>query len=217
MLSGCKSENKPATDENNNSSQVENTAVTPPTNTQPEKKAEPKPPSRAELLEAKIHNVVKAFNSRDEQALNNMTSPDLGFWLMCRPGVFDVCRRKDKITFQLSDPDYIRILDFKIVPELKFEAIPTYDCGMEEWTKVGLYCDTSFTDDILSRTATNLKSFQNAQISDSEMDNLKNVDETSLRVVLHDGAEGELVFYLTEYRSRWYLTILDQVSSDCGS
>jgi hypothetical protein len=86
-----------------------------------------------------------------------------------------------------------------------------------KWSKVGLYCDTTKLDTLLSSTAKNLKKWREDDIPDLKIKSFEELEKKSKRIVISDKEGGELVFYLTLIDNKWYLTILDRVTSDCSA
>ncbi len=90
-------------------------------------------------------------------------------------------------------------------------------CDSENWYKIGLYCDTTQRDDLLSKTALNLNKYRDENIPIKTIQDFKILESKSRRIVLIDNEDGELIFYITLINNKWYLTILDRVSSDCSA
>lgn len=168
-------------------------------------------------LKSTILQVVKAFKEKDAATLNQLIDKDKDLHVIFRPGVFDIYRKTDKIDFDKPVPTYFPYRDFLTDYNLKFESLPTYDCENYEWSKTGLYCDTTKRDFLLSKTAENMKRFDLLDVPESEIELFKEIEKNSRRVVLTDDQEGELIFYLTLINNKWYLTILDRVTSDCSA
>jgi len=49
------------------------------------------------------------------------------------------------------------------------------------------------------------------------IEKFKEIEGKSHRIVLVDNEGGELIFYITLINNKWYLTILDRVSSHCSA
>ncbi len=169
-------------------------------------------------LEKTIFKVIKAFEENDEIALNKLILRDKGLIILFRPGSMDRYIKINNIDFTNPIPSYLPYSSFQTSFKLVFESLPTFDCGTMNWSKNGLYCDTTKRSDLLSRTAINLKNYAGEKgISDVEINAFKQLEKYSRRIVLSDNEKGELIFYLTLVNKKWYLTILDRVSSDCSA
>ena len=168
-------------------------------------------------LENTILKVVKAFKEKDQAKLNQFVSKENGIITLFRRGVFDEYQKSDKVDFENPVPKYLPYFDFSTDLKLSFESLPTFDCDKMEWSKTGLFCDTTKVDNLLSKTARSLKKYRNDNISEKEIESFKILEKESHRIVLCDENEGELIFYLTFVDNKWCLIIIDRVTSDCSA
>ena len=173
--------------------------------------------SNEERLDDTIITVVKAFKGHDSITLNGLINKDIGLIVLFRRGIPDEFSRTDKVDFKKPIPEYLPYFDFLTDYKIKFEPLPVFDCDSMKWSKPGLYCDTIHIDHLLSTIAQNLEDFKGEKIEDSEIEKFKEIENNSRRIVLTDKNEGELVFYLTLIENKWYLTIIDRVTSDCSA
>ena len=168
-------------------------------------------------LERTILQVVKAFKEKDATTLNKLISKDKGLIVLFRRGVFDEYSKTDKIDFDNPVPEYLPYFDFSTDYKLSFNSLQTFDCDTMKWSKIGLYCDSTTINKLLSITARNLKKYREDNISEFEIKAFEKLEKSSRRIVLSDNDGGELIFYLTLINDEWHLTILDRVSSDCSA
>ena len=70
----------------------------------------------------------------------------------------------NKIDFKKPVPEYLPYFPFKLDLKIKYQTLPTHDCDSGKWSKIGLYCDTTQRDDLLSKTATNLNEYRDENI-----------------------------------------------------
>ncbi len=170
-----------------------------------------------ERLDDTIITVVKAFKEHDSITLNNLINKDIGLIFLYRTGIVDEFQKKENFDFAKPTPGYMPYFDFLTDYKIKFEPLPVFDCDSMKWSKPGLYCDTIHIDHLLSTIAQSLEDFKGEKIEDSEIEKFKEIENNSRRIVLTDKNEGELVFYLTLIENKWYLTIIDRVTSDCSA
>ncbi|UWX57052.1 hypothetical protein NY406_07410 [Chlorobaculum sp. MV4-Y] len=173
--------------------------------------------SRLQPLDGAVAGVVSAFESGDAARLNRFVHPKQGVIVIYREGVFNVFRAVSGIDFKKPVPEYFPYPKIRGGAPLRYAALPVYDCGREAWSKTGLFCDPKYRDALLSTTAINLKKNGLREISPEMIARFRALEAKSIRVVLVDAAGNDLVFYMTKIDSRWYLTILDRVSSDCSA
>ncbi|MGV8139243.1 MAG: hypothetical protein AB2L20_28960 [Mangrovibacterium sp.] len=163
-----------------------------------------------------IIRVVKAFKEEDGSTLNGLINNNIGLIVLFRRGIPDEYLKTDKIDFEHPIPEYLPYSDFSTNFKIKYQSLPIFDCDSMKWSKSGLYCDTTKIDYLLSTTARNLEANKGVKVPDSEIKSFVEIENKSRRIVLTDQEGGELVFYLTMIENKWYLTILDRVTSDCS-
>jgi len=173
--------------------------------------------AQSDKLDKSIIEIIKAFDSKDADEINQYIHPDYELIVLFRRGTMDEFEKTDKIDYRNPVPEYLPYFPFKIDLKIKYQTLPAFDCGSEKWSKTGLYCDTTQRDDLLSKTALILNKFRNENIPIETIQDFKIIESKSRRIVLIDNESGELIFYITLIDNKWYLTILDRVSSDCSA
>jgi hypothetical protein len=173
--------------------------------------------AQSDNLKNSIVEIIKAFDSKDSDKINEYIHPDYGLIVLFRRGVMDEFEKTNKIDFNNPVPEYLPYFPFKLDLKIIYQTLPTHDCDSEKWSKIGLYCDTTQRDDLLSKTAMNLNEYRDENIPIETIQDFKTIESKSQRIVLIDNEGGELIFYITLINNKWYLTILDRVSSDCSA
>jgi hypothetical protein len=168
-------------------------------------------------FEKTIIKVVKAFKEKDALTLNGFINNEEGLIVIFRRGIPDEYLKTDKIDFKKPVPEYLPYSDFSPDYKIKYQSLPIYDCNSMKWSKSGLYCDTINRDFLLSTTARNLEANKGIKVPDEEIQKFVELENRSRRIVLTDKDGGELIFYLTMIDKKWYITILDRVTSDCSA
>ena len=164
-----------------------------------------------------VIKVVKAFKEKDASTLNGLINNDIGLIVLFRRGSPDEFSRTDKVDFKKPVPEYLPYFDFSTDYKIEYRTLPIFDCDSMKWSKTGIYCDTTQIDCLLSTTAQHLEAYKGVKVPDSEIEEFIKIENKSRRIVLADNDGGELIFYLTLINNKWYLTILDRVSSDCSA
>ncbi|WP_319502597.1 hypothetical protein [uncultured Draconibacterium sp.] len=173
--------------------------------------------AQSDRLDNSIIEIIKAFDSKNSDKINQYIHPDYGLIVLFRMGVFDEYQKTSKFDFKNPVPDYLPYFPFKMNLNIKYQELPAFDCDSEKWSKTGLFCDTTLIDNLLSKTAINLNEYREDNIPNETIKEFKRMESKSHRIVLVDNEEGELIFYVTLINKKWYLTILDRVSSDCSA
>ncbi len=169
-------------------------------------------------LAKSVAKVIKAFNEKDATTLNQMIHKDYELAVIFRSGVFNQYEITNKIDFNKPVPKYITYpnnLNEKLA--ITYETLPTYSCDTYKWNKQGLYCDKNTRNNLLSRTAENIVKYDLGNVPAETIEKYREIESKSVRIVLVDENDGELIFYLTLVDKKWYISILDFVSSDCSS
>jgi len=130
--------------------------------------------------------------------------------------VFDHYNHFKSVTF--SEVTYPQVLinqskNIKLLL-LKYAALPIFSCDKGTWSKKGLFVDTTKTDHLLSKICKQRNKNVPDSIAENTIQFFYDLENKSRRVVINDNNNVELVFYLSYINNRWFLTIIDNVSSD---
>lgn len=160
---------------------------------------------------------VLALSSSDSVALNNLIHPRLGLWVIHRPGAIDAVTNLEK---PVSLRNWNRYLAYVRAERVGRPAAGklSHTCETDSWNRTGfVICDTC-NDDKLRIIA----DFRKAWFSDTMPEKQRKKAETVLKSdvkcwYVEDVNAPGLVFQLTWYENRWWLTVLNLVDSDCGA
>lgn len=169
---------------------------------------------RNQLTEV-ITRFVRAYISRDNQKVNNLIHPDLGFTVIYRPGAADTFVKVDSMDFWNPVPDYFPYPVMQNDYVLTFEKLPEFDCGTEQWTKLGFFCDTTSHPKQQSNIAAFEKEFDESKLTEEELEVLEKNEEASFRVILT--SKMPLIFHVQRYNGNWYVTALDRAYAGCDA
>lgn len=171
---------------------------------------------QVETLQQAILNITRAYTSHDSKTLNQYIDNKIGYYTIYRPGVQEVYVHDTKIDFNKPIPDYYQHTKSIFSGKLIFAQLPIYDCGKESWSKKGLFCNNKQHPTELSRTAKYMNELQDAKISATEIQKLKDLESKSYRVILAD-ENNPLVFHITKNGEKWILTVLDRAYGGCDA
>lgn len=175
--------------------------------------------AQSKSFEKMVIKTIKAFQLKKENLINKKyIHPEYGLIVIHRPGTVEKFEEINKINFNQPIPDYLPYEKIILDSKLEYvEQLPAYDCMTLSWNKMGLFCYTAKRDNSLSSLAISLKKVLNEDISEATIEKLKKIEKKSYRIICIDKKGGEFIFYLTLIDKKWYLTILDRASSECGS
>jgi hypothetical protein len=170
-----------------------------------------------DTFERAVAKILVALKEKNAAGLNRFIHPDTDLTIIYRDGVFNQYAKVERVQYDelMPNPFLFTISDTN--GKIRYEKLPTFDCDGMKWTKYGLYCDTLENDHLLSSTAANLVKYRGDHIAQEEIEAYTALEDRSRRIVLADPTEGDLVFYLSYIEGKWYLTILDKVTSSCSA
>lgn len=174
--------------------------------------------TKEQKFKSTIEQIVSAFSRQDSLKLAQFINKEIGVYQLDRIGVFDHYNHFKSISF--SKNTYPEVLfteskNIKLIP-LKYSTLPTFNCDKGNWSKTGLFADTTKTHHLLSTICKDRNKNVPDLIPEKTIRFFYDLENKSRRIVLNDNGGIELVFYLSYINNKWFLTIIDNVSSDCS-
>lgn len=174
--------------------------------------------TKEQLFSSTVKQVVIAFSKQDSVTVAKFIDKKIGLYQLDRIGAFDHYNHFSTISF--SDTTYPQVLfkqskDIQL-PSLQYAKLPTWNCDEAVWSKEGLFIDTTKTNHFLSKICKDRNKYIPDKISNKTIQYFYNLENRSRRIVLFDNNKIELVFYLSYLKGKWFLTIIDNASSDCS-
>jgi hypothetical protein len=160
-----------------------------------------------------VKKVAELLSKRDSIGLSKYTNQQ-GVYMLYRIGVFDRYSLIKKIGFSDTTYPNAPFYDGVRYTKIHYSTIPTFDC--EKWTKTGVFADTSRIDHLLSKTAKNGNRYATQKTPAKTIAAFYALELKSRRVVIADNNGNELIFYLSYLNNKWWLTIIDKVTTDCS-
>ncbi len=170
-------------------------------------------PDETQAITEVVTRFARAYISQDNEKANALIHPDLGLYIIYRPGAMDAYERVDSIDFKKPVPEHFPYTQFENDYVLAFEKIPTYDCGGEKWDKLGFICDTTVQANQLTHIAKFKQEFK--EIDAAAVQQIAELEKDSYRVVLTK-AEN-LIFHVKKYQGAWYVLVLDRAYGWCDA
>lgn len=166
-------------------------------------------------LSESIQQIVRAYQEKDSESLNSYVHPDIGIKTVFRRGVYEVIDQQTTFDFNNPVPEVNPYPQLKEAFDLEFAKLPVYSCDTG-WSKVGLYCDTTFRDSILSYSAKLVVEGRGDHIPEQKIEAYKQLEAISWKIIWAESSGGEFIFYLSLIQGKWYISIVDRIASDCG-
>lgn len=151
--------------------------------------------------------------------LNSLINPAYGVYVLYRMGVYDQYVNQKKlanaISFSLEYCD-VKASDLKKY-QLKYDKLPSYDCGDAMWNKRGYTTDSVKKFRPMSEIiAFNLK-YEQRKTGKKEKATISYIEQLSRKVVF-TGSKGDgIIFYLAYINGKWWLSVIDNVTMDCSA
>ncbi|MDY3520830.1 hypothetical protein PG614_06255 [Riemerella anatipestifer] len=164
-------------------------------------------------MQTAIINIIKAYQNKDEKALNKLIHKKFGITFLFRMGAQDNIANVKKISFAKPVPSYLPF-DSSIITDYKItqEKLPIFSCETESWNKpAGIYIDLNQKESLFSEIA----KFENANFDenlwpDSEVKKLETIERNSHKVIVIGQNQKEFIFYIGYFNNIWYLTAIDR-------
>lgn len=163
-----------------------------------------------------ITRFVRAYISKDNTKANALIHPQLGIYIIYRPGVADYFVRQDSLDFAHPIPEQFAYPDISTEYALTFEKLPVYDCETTKWDKQGFVCDTASHPKQLSNIAAFQEEYNDHVYSDDELEELERSEQESYRVIVTSELDP-LIFHVRKYKGSWYVTTLDRAYTNCDA
>jgi len=164
-------------------------------------------------LQEVITEFAQAYIKQDQQKINAHIHPELGLYIIYRPGAGDEYTHVDSINFKKSVPEHFPYGKISASDLISFAKLPEFDCGTDRWSKLGFFCDTTKTPKQLSIILNFKKEFE--AVSPAEISKIQNIEKDSYRVILTRG--DNLIFHVKKYKDAWYITTLDRAYGWCDA
>ena len=162
-----------------------------------------------------ITRFARAYASKDNLKANTLIHPDLGIYIIYRPGAADTFVKIDSLNFSQPIPEVFAYPDLSFDFALTYEKLPAFDCGSEKWDKMGFVCDTTSHPNQLSNIAAFEDEFDEDKFSEDDLIQIERAEKESYRIILT--SQYPLVFHVRKYKGGWYVTTLDRAYAGCDA
>ena len=162
-----------------------------------------------------ITRFVRAYSSKDNAKANALIHPEIGIYIIYRPGAGDTFVKMDSLDFSNPIPEVFAYPELTIDFPLTYEKLPSFDCGTEKWDKVGFVCDTTSHPNQLSNIAAFEDEFDENKFSEDDLIQIERAEKESYRIIIT--SDYPLVFHVRKFNGAWYVTTLDRAYAGCDA
>lgn len=172
---------------------------------------------RQEQARGIARQAVLALATADSAALNALIHPGLGLWILHRPGAIDAVTNLEKPVSLRSWYRYFAPVTANMVGRASAGKL-SHSCETDSWNRTGfVICDTC-NDDKLRIIADFMKTWFSDTMPEKQRKKAETVLKSDVKCwYVEDVNDPGLVFQLTWYENRWWLTVLNLVDSNCGA
>lgn len=169
-------------------------------------------------FEKAAKDLVTALKNKNNAAFKKYVDAQTGFYLLYRNGVFDQYMLMKTINLRGEGfPEAAVQYGGTTKIKLLYGRMPEFDCDTDTWSKNGAFADTSGKLKQLSQTAKNLVKYEVKEIPAKEIKALEAFEKGNWKVIVADKNGQSFVFYLKYKNNRWYISIIDTVTTDCSA
>ncbi|MFZ4261546.1 hypothetical protein ACFRAE_05855 [Sphingobacterium sp. HJSM2_6] len=175
-------------------------------------------PEQIKQISEVITRFARAYLSQDQAKINALIHPEQGIAIIHRPGAADRYTIVDAIDFKHPVPSYYAYETFSNEQVLTFESLPSYDCGKEQWEKIGFFTDTTKNSgtQLLETIAKFLDEYEQIAYDEAIKSKINALETGSYRVILAL-QDHHLIFHVKQFEEIWYVTILDRAYASCDA
>lgn len=168
--------------------------------------------------------ILRLLKNDDIATINkNYIHPQFGFYNIYRLGTSDLFKHhlqlkseKDLDIKSLETTETPLLSGFsedKNIPELSRTDVE-FDCGEMKWKKEGFFINNNLTYPSLPEVMKQYEILQEQKVSAQDKEKAEFVQKNSVRVV---ATNSDIIFYLTKIDGKWYITLVDRVTTDCSA
>jgi hypothetical protein len=164
-----------------------------------------------------VKDVILKLSKQDSACITKYIDARTGVYILYRIGIRDMYVNYKTFDFSNQPTPDSPFYGKAEYTTLKYETLPKFDCGNRTWSDTGTFVDTTITDHLLSKTAKWLVKNFDEEISKKTIAYFMALEQNSRRIIVAKNNESEVIFYLTYFNNKWYLTIIDKLTTDCSA
>ena len=164
-------------------------------------------------------DVLKSISKKQLAALNAFVNPSNGLYILFRIGAMDEYKNvkslDGNLPFILKDHP-LSAADLKKY-SLQYGKLPSYDCGDGVWKKRGYIADSAKIFKPISDIVAFRLKYEKEKIAKKDKTAIVFVENNSRKIVF-TGSKGDgIIFFMSYINGKWWLSIIDTVTTDCSA
>lgn len=162
-----------------------------------------------------VNKLVTAFERGDKAQINQFIHPELGMFLVTRPGAMSAvfsCKKIEEVyenQFTSWIGDYLK----KMPCELEEGATPEFDC--DTWSKEGCFIAPAQNYKGISELMNTLVEYEYADYSPKQISDAKKLEKYVSKEIV--STEAWMGMFFGNIGGKWYLLVLDAATYDCSA
>jgi hypothetical protein len=163
--------------------------------------------------------LLQSISKKQLVGLNSYLNPTYGVYVLFRTGAMDEYKDLKKLNGNIPfrfEEHPVTEADLKKYP-LQYGNLPSYDCDRSAWSK-----RTFIADSVKKyKSVTNIVAFrikyEYEKLSRKNMDTIKFVEQNSRKIIFTSNKGDGIIFYMACIKGKWWLSVIDTVTTDCSA
>ena len=163
--------------------------------------------------------ILESLSKKKINDLNGHVNKSYGVYVLYRIGVPDEYQLLKKLDGHLPfDISYHTVKATDILKyNLQYGKLPSYDCGESVWNKKTFMADSVKKYKPVSNIVAFHTKYDGLVLGKKLKTNIKFIEQNS-RKVIFTGSKGDgFIFYVSYINGKWWLSIIDTVTTDCSA
>lgn len=164
-------------------------------------------------------DLLKSVSKKQLAGLNSFVHPTYGVYVLFRTGAMDEYKNFKNLDGDrpfIFDEHPVTAADLKKY-SMQYGKSPSYDCGDAVWKKRGYIADSSKIYKPVSDIVAFRLKYEKEKISKKDNEAIKFVEQNSRKIVF-TGSKGDgVIFFMSYINGKWWLSVIDTVTTDCSA
>ncbi|MEN7551761.1 hypothetical protein AAG747_27850 [Rapidithrix thailandica] len=172
-------------------------------------------------LEKVVKAIFQHLKNKELDILNQRyIHKELGFYDVYRIGVADLFQIRKEIEY-VEGASPLSLYHTLVGGMEGYDSVPgiayayvEFDCGSFLWNQEGLFISGRLNYPSITQIMTHAEKYEDVRYTPEAYAQAKQMEENSYRVVF---TQADIIFYLSKISGRWYIRLVDRVTTDCSA